>query len=44
MMDELKPLIDANTSISPKAYCNIPGRIIALPINKDTSFLYTCHR
>ncbi|KAG2192777.1 hypothetical protein INT46_011688 [Mucor plumbeus] len=24
MMDELKPCIDANTGISPKAYCNIP--------------------
>ncbi|KAG2190622.1 hypothetical protein INT46_008752 [Mucor plumbeus] len=25
MMDELKPFIDANTSISSKVYCTIPG-------------------
>ncbi|KAG2189649.1 hypothetical protein INT46_010196 [Mucor plumbeus] len=31
MLDELKPFIDANTSISPKAYCNITGSEITLP-------------
>jgi hypothetical protein len=46
MKDELKPpFIDANTSISSKAYCNIPGGSeIALPIRKDTLFANTCRR
>ena len=44
MMDELKPCIDANTGISPKAYCNIPGSEITLPIKKDTPFANTCRR
>ena len=44
MMNELQPFIDANTSISPKAYCNIPGSEITLPIKKDTPLANTCRR
>ncbi|KAG2195873.1 hypothetical protein INT46_001511 [Mucor plumbeus] len=45
MMDELKPFIDANTSISPKAYCSIPdNKTTTLPTKKDTPFLNTYRR
>lgn len=44
MMNELQPFIDANTSISPKAYCNLPGSEIKLPIKKDTPLSDTCRR
>ena len=44
MMNELKPFIDANASIGPKAYCNIPDSKITVPKKKDTPFLNTCRR
>ncbi|KAK4519471.1 uncharacterized protein ATC70_009707 [Mucor velutinosus] len=44
MMNELQPFIDANTSISPKAYCNLPDSEIRLPIKKDTPLSDTCRR
>gem|GEM_PF-1640441 len=44
MMNELQPFIDANTSISPKAYCNLPDSEITLPIKKDTPLANTCRR
>ena len=44
MLDELKPFIVPNTSISPKAYCNIPGSKITLLIKKGTPFINRCRR
>jgi hypothetical protein len=44
MMNELQPFIDANASISPKAYCNLPDSEIVLPIKKDTPLSKTCRR